>query len=261
LLTPEGGDGGDVVPENAQDDIADGALAEAAEELANFYTNQLADAKENAGYDDMTDEEKAEFDQAAEADADKRKELFDELKETAGYEGEDCDKECKARFESELLKWGKEVYQTCKDDPKGIACRQANEIRKDDGKARAEGDKNYYHGMTDDERAEFDKESQDRKKGLESTLAAAWLKDHAPQAGEEGSDCSVNKCTNPNHCCGTSTPQEGAWVNEKLEKICGNKIMKKYEDVLGSKYDHVCEGAQKVMATAAAALVAAYSLM
>lgn len=259
-MVPEGGND-DVVPENAQDDIADGALAEAAEELNSFYTNQLSDAKDNAGYADMTEEEKAEFDQAAEAAKAERDEFFAELKVTAGYDGDDCDKECKARFESELLKWGKEVYQTCKDEPKGIACRQANEIRKDDEAARAKGDKNYYHGMTDDERATFDKESLDRKDALESTLAAAWLKDHAPKAGEEGSDCSVTKCTNPNHCCGDSTPQEGAFVNKKLEKICGNKIMKKYEDALGSKYDHVCQGAQKVMATAAAALVAAYSLM
>lgn len=41
----------DVTPENAQDDIAAGALAEANEEIEKWANNLKADAKTAAGYD------------------------------------------------------------------------------------------------------------------------------------------------------------------------------------------------------------------
>lgn len=115
--------GEEVAPENAGDDIAKGALAEAAEAIGKFYESQLTDAKTNAGYDDMTAEEKEAFDNAQTAVANKRKELFTELKASVGYDLEACNDDCKALFETELLAWGKKVYETCKSDEKSIACR------------------------------------------------------------------------------------------------------------------------------------------
>ena len=53
--TPESEE--DAVPENAQDDIAAGALAEASEELTKFFNAQKEDAQAKAGYDDMTEDE------------------------------------------------------------------------------------------------------------------------------------------------------------------------------------------------------------
>jgi len=115
--------------------------------------------------------------------------------------------------------------------------------------------------MTDDERSEFVKARKDQVAALESSLAAAWLKDHAPAAGKPGSSCAGElKCTAMEHCCGKSTRKDGAFVNEPLEDICVDKSTLLFTDDLGREYTHVC-AAQKIMATAAAALVAAYSLM
>lgn len=47
----------DVVPENAQEDIAKGALAQAAEALDSYADNLLSDAKLKAGYADMSADE------------------------------------------------------------------------------------------------------------------------------------------------------------------------------------------------------------
>ena len=60
---PTGNDtGDDDAPTNAQDDIAEGALATASEDLNKWHTDQKTDAKENAGYDDMTTAEKEAWD-------------------------------------------------------------------------------------------------------------------------------------------------------------------------------------------------------
>lgn len=117
--------------------------------------------------------------------------------------------------------------------------------------------------MTVEERSEFKKGREEKVKSLESTLAAAWLKDNAPKAGEEGSECSSSsvKCSNPDHCCGTGTPKVGAFVNDKLENICAaNAGEMIYRNDLGEEYDFECS-AKKMVATAAACLAAAYSLM
>lgn len=58
---PTGDD--DEAPSNAQDDIAEGSLATASEKLGEWHDNQKADAKDNAGYDDMTTAEKEEWDE------------------------------------------------------------------------------------------------------------------------------------------------------------------------------------------------------
>jgi len=52
----------DTEPTNAGNDIADGALSEAAEALDDYYYNVLEDAKDLHGYDNMNEEAKAEFD-------------------------------------------------------------------------------------------------------------------------------------------------------------------------------------------------------
>lgn len=52
----------DSEPTNAGDDIAAGALAEAAEALDDYYYNVLEDAKDLQDYENMSDEERADFD-------------------------------------------------------------------------------------------------------------------------------------------------------------------------------------------------------
>lgn len=96
----------DIVPENAADDIAKGALAEASEELAKWYDNILVDKRIEGGYDGLTDEEKQAFDEIHLSKEDERNALWDTFKAAINYEDEEkCDDNCKAIFEAELLKW------------------------------------------------------------------------------------------------------------------------------------------------------------
>jgi len=77
-------------------------------------------------------------------------------------------------------------------------------------------------------------------------------------------DPAYVKCFNIAHCCGVSTPKDGAFVNEKLTQICADKTTKLYKDGLGAEYTHECYSeqlAKRVAASAAAAVVLAYSLM
>lgn len=67
----------DIVPENAEDDIAAGALAEASEAVSSFRANQLADAKAAADYENLSDEDKLAFDEAQAANATVRDEYVD----------------------------------------------------------------------------------------------------------------------------------------------------------------------------------------
>lgn len=52
----------DLEPTNAGQDIAAGALSEAAEALDDWYYNALEDAKESQDYENMNEEAKADFD-------------------------------------------------------------------------------------------------------------------------------------------------------------------------------------------------------
>jgi len=118
-----------IEPENAQDDIAKGALSEASEELTKWYNNVLADRKIEAGYDGLTDEEKKTFDEIHLAAEDERNELWDTFKAAINYEDEEkCDDMCKAIFEAELLKWEQKVYEACKENDKAIKCRKAKDL-------------------------------------------------------------------------------------------------------------------------------------
>jgi len=120
--------------------------------------------------------------------------------------------------------------------------------------------------MTEEERSEFNQARVSEIRASESSLAAAWMLANAPSAGEEGSSCAVNKCTDPDHCCGTSTLKIGANVNDPLEDICVDSETLEYEDGLGREYTHECNSESfakltKAASAAFAAIVGAYTLM
>lgn len=118
-----------VVPENAQDDIAAGALSDASEALTAFWTNQVNDEKKAAKYDEMNAEAKAEFDKEIAAEEAANAKILTDLKEAMGYALDTCDDNCKAVFEADVLTWRKQVYELCKENDKSIACTKANELR------------------------------------------------------------------------------------------------------------------------------------
>jgi len=109
--------------------------------------------------------------------------------------------------------------------------------------------------MTAAERTTYESGRTSEVAALESTLAAAWLKDHEPADGEAGSSCATSRCSSTSHCCGDSTPKTGAYVVESLTDICADSSTLVYTDALGREYDHVC-AAKKLLVTTAAALAA-----
>lgn len=121
--------GADVVPENAQDDIASGALADASEALNSFWTNQVNDKKAAAKYDTMDADAKAAFDKEIAAEEAINDSILGQLKTAIGYTATACDDNCKAIFEADVLNWRKSVYEICKTNPKAITCQKANELR------------------------------------------------------------------------------------------------------------------------------------
>jgi len=114
--------------------------------------------------------------------------------------------------------------------------------------------------MTAEERTTYESGRTEEVAALESSLAAAWLKDHAPADGVAGSSCSTTKCTTSAQCCGISTPKTGRYVTETLEDICADSSTLVYTDALGREYDHVC-GAQRMLVAAAAAVAALAALV
>jgi hypothetical protein len=253
-----------VTPESAQADLAAGALAEASEALGTFYTGLLNERKDDAKYAEMTDDEKAKFDEGEAELLAKREALWAELKTTAGYASAECDDDCKAVFEADLLAWGKVVYEECSQDKSGIACREAEKIKKDEETARATGDKNYYSGMTAAERTSFDTARVETVARLESSLAAAWIDNNKPAAGAEGSACDAdNKCTKDTMCCGDSKPNAGNTGSE-LKTICVTSTDKEtgtFTDGLGRGYSHTCAKGAQMLTAGAAFAAAAFALM
>jgi len=244
-----------VEPTAAKDNIAAGALAEAKEELGKFYDNTVKDLKTKQGYDTMTDAQKKKFDEEVESATKKREALWAELKTLAKVDQQECDDDCKALFEADLLTWGKEVYEECAKSKNDIACREAEKIFKDNLTRKATGTKNFYSGMTEPERKEFIKGYEADKKKLESSLAAAWMADHKPKAGAEGSTCAgETKCTGTDQCCGTAKPASG-YVAATLTDICVKKSTDGkatlYEDGLDRKYDHTCSAKSLAVSVAA----------
>lgn len=237
----------------------------------------------------MSAEEQEAFDKARKAVREEKEAEFAKLKKAAGYDDDNCDLECKAAYEEDLLAWRKNVFETCKTDEKSIQCVKAFELREDEEQARAGGDKNYYHGMTPEEKSSFTENRQEAIKAVEASISAAFIKASKPAKGQSGSDCDVAavteggkaSCSNKeaNHCCGTAKPKEGAFVNESIE-ICmpaptaaggvggalnaavGVAPTSDYENVVGDKYTFTCyEGAYRIASTVAATVAAAYTLM
>lgn len=80
------------------DNVAEGALAEAAEALDQYYIAVDEDAKDSMNYESMNEEDKAAFDLEQQKIKEKRNGLITDLKAIIGYEHDDCDYECKIRF-------------------------------------------------------------------------------------------------------------------------------------------------------------------
>lgn len=246
----------EVVPENAKDDIAKGALSKANEELDAWAANLLSDAKKAAGYDEDTCDQacKDKFDAEQKALTDEYDAFVKELKTEAEYDDDACDDACKAIFEADLLKWQKAVYETCKADAKSIQCVKANDIKKDTEKARG---KDYY---TSDEaaRTEADKAREEAVTALEATLTAAWKEENKPADGTEGGMCSADVLCPAGMCCGNLT-KNGAAAAE-VGTFCADATTLKWTDVFDDEYTHVCTGlnAMKIGSSIAAAAVAMY---
>jgi len=268
-------------PEDAEAVEAKKALADASEELKGFAEGVVADYKKSEGYDEMSEEDKKAFDAALEAQQKIEDEWYEKFKTIIGYDTEDCDDNCKAAFESEQLVWAKAVYEVCKVNEKDIACQEAYKLREKEEKVRAGNDneeaKNFYQKMTGEERDAFKKERVAEIEKEEAAIAAAFLADNVPaegllggfcgkpkeEAGEGEEEVADVKCKNLGHCCGTSTPDDAAFADQKLTQICADKTTLKFENQVGRKYTHVCDigAAGKLAATAAAAVGLVYSLM
>jgi len=209
----------------------------------------------------MTAEDKATWDSEWKAEVDKADEVIKGFRETAGvFDDEACDDACKAVFEADLLEWQKEVYETCKADKEGIACREADALRADVQKNRGKED---YTGTKED-REVADEAQKEKTEALESQLVAAFREENAPAAGTSGGMCSATQLCDTQLCCGNSTPDaDQKFATENLENICASALTLKYQDDLGNNYTHVCTGlmATKLFAVAAAAVTAAASLM
>lgn len=195
-----------------------------------------------------------------------------------------------------MLQWAKDQYTICAESAQSIECRKSEEIKEELEKARgstAEGAKNYYSAMTDEERLEFDSAYESEAERLTASLAAAWVSTTTIAAGNNGAACGGegdNKVECTSGCCGTSTriDANGDALSEVREDICvedpnGSAVNEALTAVtniitggaasdagfdwtddgansLGYSYNHVCDSAVRVMATASAAL-AAYTLM
>jgi len=261
----------EVVPENAQDDISAGALAEAKEDLDNFFNSQLADAKAAAKYDteECDDDCKAEFDKGAQAAKDKREEDWAELKALAGYETEDCDDTCKEVFEANLLAWEKDKYEACADNKLSIECSKALEIKKGVEELRAKGDKPYY-AMTAEEREAADEAEKAEVEKNKATITAAVV-DEPYAAGEDGSSCAEVQCSGAGQCCGTSTlkgteSDETPITSEATCAVATREVMivgpaaapGSWTDRTGREWSHMCLSMAKLGSSVAAAAVATY---
>lgn len=240
-------------PLSAEDDLAAEAQAKAAEALSEF--NALADEtiKTNAGWYDMTTEEQEAWDEERAERIAARDEADALDKENAGYD--DMSNEAKAVYDAEYLKWKKEWFKVCQEEPDSIECRKGREVRDADEVARkADG----YYEKDVDARETFDEAQETETEKEKNALAVAWLDDNKPAAGEPGSSCGTG-CTTDGHCCGTSTPKDNAdgVTDGQATNVCSATTG--WTDGLGTEYTHVC-AAKKLIATATA-LFAVAALM
>lgn len=217
----------------------------------------MKDAKTTAGYDgdDCDQACKDKFDADWKAETDKYDETVKGLKEDAGYDDKECDETCKAVFEGELLKWEKEVYETCKAGPKTIQCVKATDLKQDVEKSRG---KDYYTGDAA-KREEADKAYEEAEKALEAKLTAAWTEENKPAAGKEGGTCNETVTCEATLCCGNRT-KAGATAAD-VGTFCQNSTTLKWTDpTFDDEYTHVCTGlnAMKIGSSIAATMLAAY---
>lgn len=155
-------------------DPSEDLLAEASEELEQWYENGLIDAQRSVGYDKLSKEEKTKFDLEQEIREDKKNKFVNELMEIVGYKDDDCDFSCKAEFQKNLLEWEKETHQSCYAYPKEINCLMAQEFKKEEEEARKGklAGNNYYKHMSNEEREKFDQERKQQIRAIRSTLVA-----------------------------------------------------------------------------------------
>lgn len=196
----------DAVPENAQDDIAQGALSEAEEALTSFANSRKSDAKDKDGYADLTEEEQATWDEEWAAAEAKTDEWRAELKELAGFADDTCDIACQAIVEEKILEAEKQIYDYCNDDASKtkVDCLEGEELSK---KEWAQKGKDYFTGDAD-ARATKDSEWTDAKDAEKANIIALAPK---PEADSEGGACGAeSKCTAEAMCCGKRYPFNAA---------------------------------------------------
>ena len=265
----------DAVPENAQDDIAQGALSEAEEALTSFAANRKADAKSAEGYDDLSAEDQAAWDEKWAAAEAKKDEWKAELKALAGFDDDTCDIACQAIVEEKILEAEKAIYDYCNDEnSKGkVDCLEGEELSK---KEWAQKGKDYFTGDSD-ARAAKDAEWTDAKDAEKANIIALAPK---PEADTEGGACGAeSKCTAEASCCGKRYPF-GAAMEEKAEgaeeddddedrrvgqedSVCGPVANEDgsnagYTGAFDLKFIHVCDSAIRFAASVAAAGAAVY---
>lgn len=190
-------------------------MTEASDETDKFFNNEKNDKKEAANYDDMTDEEKAEFDKKLEAVDAKRTEFKDKLKELVGYADETFGDACKAIFEEEYLKYEKVRYEDCAKGEEGLYCAKADELitsafesMKGDGTAEA---KNYFCGdntMTDEDRQAWKAAYNTQREKDGAALVALSVDEAGPKEGEDGAECGANGQCPVGSCCGFSVASD-----------------------------------------------------
>lgn len=183
----------------------------------------------------MTAEEQAEWDEERAERIAARDAADAADKENAGYD--DMSDDAKAVYDAEYLKWKKAWFATCQEEPDSIECRKGREIRDTDEVARKADD---YYEMDVDARETFDETQEAETEKETAALAVLYLEDNPPAAGEAGSACVAGACTTETHCCGTSTPSGNAAgvTDGQNTNVCA--AAGSYTDILTQSYTHVC---------------------
>lgn len=148
----------------------------------------------------------------------------------------------------------KEVYEACKADDGSIECTKADELKKDEEKARGPS---FYTGTDEERTAAKEAYVAEAEKG-KAALVAAWLEDdtNLPQDGAEGAKCSDILLCAEGLCCGNMSKEGSGTAREGT--FCAKNTG--YTDNFKQKYTHVCTGlgAFKIASSVAAAVATAY---
>lgn len=108
------------VPKPAEADLAKDAKTEASQAVEKWDTMLDQADRQDAGYDKMTDLEKADFDKKLKAKQDERKKLADAEKVTVGYDKMSTQEQ--ANYLKAYKKWQEEVYEICKKSKTDANC-------------------------------------------------------------------------------------------------------------------------------------------